>query len=70
LLKVCINFKIQIHGDEKNETDNENVFIVDNRMVQILSVETSKFLNLIEQGLSPVEILKKYIDWQPYQHTF
>jgi hypothetical protein len=58
------HFYIEINGVEKSKTDRENVFIIDNRPIQILALNKSKFLKDTVLEFSSIDLMKIYINWE------
>jgi hypothetical protein len=56
-------FYIEIQGKNKQKTEYENVFVIDDKSVQVLTLKTSKFLDN-DDNLSKKKIIEKYIDWE------
>lgn len=57
-------FYIELQGKDKSTTDKDGVFIVDNKIVQVVAVPKNKFLDDTLQPISTKEFIKKYIKWE------
>lgn len=57
-------FYVQINGKDKQQTERQTFFIIDNRPVQILAVNTSKFMSEKTSSFTPPEVLTKYVGWE------
>lgn len=58
------HFHIELKGEEIFETETENVFVIDDKLVQVLTLPRYKFLNDTTQRLSDSEFISKYIGWE------
>lgn len=56
-------FYMEIKGSDKRTTEKPNVFIIDNRLIQVMSVKYDKFLSG-KQKTSSIEIIREYINWE------
>jgi hypothetical protein len=57
-------FYIQVNGRDKVNTEKDGVFIIDNKLVQIMAAHKSKFLEDTNKILSNKEFIEKYIKWE------
>lgn len=57
-------FYIQLNGQDKKKTENENVFVIDNRLVQVKTLNKTKFIKDTKQDLSFVDFINAYINWE------
>jgi hypothetical protein len=58
-------FYLEIIGEDKRTTEQDGVFIIDNRIVQIHTLHKKSFLeDNADQGLTNYELITKYINWE------
>jgi len=57
-------FYLQLNGQDKKKTENENVFVIDNRLVQVKTLNKTKFIKDTNQDLSFVDFMNAYINWE------
>ena len=57
------HFYIEIEGKDKRKTEQENAFIIDNKVVLINVINIKKFYNG-KSKKSSNDIIQKYIDWE------
>jgi len=57
-------FYLQLNGVDKRKTENENVFVIDNELVQVKTLHKDKFIKNTKQDLSFVDFMKTYINWE------
>lgn len=57
-------FYIELQGKDKSTTEKDGVFIIDNKVVQVVAVSKNKFLDDTLQPISTKEFIKKYIKWE------
>jgi len=58
------NFYLELKGVEKMKTENQNVFIIDKKMVQIKILNKIKFIGNTKQNLTFVDFINEYVDWE------
>lgn len=65
-------FYVSLDGKDKRKTDQESVFIIDNKPVQVHALNKSKFLSDELKSQSQKDILLDYIKWESdyIQNTF
>ncbi|HOJ23785.1 MAG TPA: hypothetical protein PK081_00800 [Bacteroidales bacterium] len=65
-------FYVSLDGKDKRKTVQENVFIIDNKLVQVRALNKSKFLSDELKSQSQKDILLEYIKWESdyIQNTF
>jgi len=57
-------FYIQVKGKDKYDTEKDGVFIIDNKLVQIMAAHKNKFLKDTNKILSNKKFIEKYIKWE------
>jgi len=57
-------FYLQLQGLDKRKTENENIFIIDNRLIQVKTLKKSKFIKNTNQELTFSDFVKTYINWE------
>jgi len=57
-------FYLQLNGEDKRKTDNENIFIIDNKLVQVKTLHKSKFIKNTKQDLTFIDFMTTYINWE------
>ena len=57
-------FYLQLNGQNKRKTENENVFLIDNKLVQVNTLNKAKFIKDTNQNLSFIDFMKSYINWE------
>jgi len=55
-------FYLQLKGVDKKKTGKENVFILDNQVVQVKTLNRVKFSK--DENLSFVDFITAYVDWE------
>jgi hypothetical protein len=65
-------FYLQLSGEDKRKTENENVFVIDNELIQVKTLHKDKFIKNTNQDLSFVDFMKTYINWEKtyFEETF
>jgi hypothetical protein len=58
------SFYIEIKGVDKKKTNNRNIFTIDGKLVEVLSIKTSKFMRDTIKQTTDKEILNKYVNWE------
>jgi hypothetical protein len=58
-------FYLEIMGEDKRTTEQDGVFIIDNKIVQVLALHKNNFLkDHPYPDLTDAEFIKQYIDWE------
>lgn len=57
-----LHFYIQIAGDDKQRTENENVYVLDNKLIQVKVLAGSKFKSGGNAAFS--DFMNAYVDWE------
>lgn len=57
-------FYLQLQGIDKRKTDNENIFIIDNQLIQLKTLRKSKFIKSTNQDLTFIDFINTYINWE------
>ena len=57
-------FYLYLNGKDKQKTENENVFVIDNKVVQVKTLNKTKFIKNTKQDLSFIDFMKTYIIWE------
>ena len=58
------HFYLQLKGSDKQKTENENIYIIDNQLVQVKTLNKYKFCKNEKQGLSFNDFITTYVDWE------
>lgn len=58
------SFYVEIKGTDKRTTDQPTVYIIDNKIVQVLALPIEKFTDVDPNNSTDIEILKSYINWE------
>ena len=58
------HFYLQLKGTDKQKTGQENVFLIDNQLVQVKTLNKSKFTQSTKQDLSFVDFITTFVDWE------
>ena len=58
------HFYIQLQGVNKQKTEKENVYIIDNQVVQVKALNKTKFCKTTKQELSFGDFITTYVDWE------
>ncbi len=57
-------FYVALDGKDKRKTEQESIFIIDNRLVQVHALNKDKFLNAKSKLKSQKDIIMTYIEWE------
>jgi hypothetical protein len=57
-------FYIRVKGKDIYYTEKDGVYIIDNKLIQIMAARKSKFLEDTNEILSSKEFIEKYIKWE------
>jgi len=57
-------FYLQLNGADKRKTDNENIFVIDNKVIQIKTLHKDKFIKNTNQDLAFQDFIKTYTNWE------
>jgi len=58
------HFYLQLKGSDKQKTEQENIFIIDNQLVQVKTLNKYKFCKNTNQDLSFNDFITTYVDWE------
>ena len=58
------HFYLQLKGSDKQKTEQENIFIIDNQLVQVKTLNKYKFCKNTKQELSFNDFITTYVDWE------
>jgi len=58
------HFYLQLKGSDKQKTENENIYIIDNQLVQVKILNKYKFCKNTKQELSFNDFITTYVDWE------
>ena len=58
------HFYLQLKGTDKQKTGQENVFLIDNQLVQVKTLNKNKFCKNTKQELSFNDFITTYVDWE------
>jgi len=58
------HFYLQLKGSDKQKTEQENIFIIDNQLVQVKTLNKYKFCENTKQELSFNDFITTYVDWE------
>ena len=58
------HFYLQLQGTDKQKTGQENVFLIDNQLVQVKTLNKYKFCKNTKPELSFNDFIATYVDWE------
>jgi len=57
-------FYLEIKGKDKRKTEKENVFLIDNQLVQVKALNQNKFIQNSNPTISFIDFITSYVNWE------
>jgi len=58
------HYYLQLKGSDKQKTEQDNIFIIDNQLVQVKTLNKNKFCKNTKQELSFNDFITTYVNWE------
>jgi len=58
------HYYLQLKGSDKQKTEQDNIFIIDNQLVQVKTLNKNKFCKNKKQELSFNDFITTYVNWE------
>ena len=57
-------FYLKLKGKDIRKTENENIFLIDNQMVQVKALNEHKFIKNENPAISFIDFITTYVNWE------